>query len=138
QLFRSLKRLHGLAQEHEELLGAAAMLHEVGSYLNRAGAHRHSFYILKNSEIFGFTPQQRNMMAVIARFVGKSKPAPHDRFVKQLLPQQLKPTVMCNAILRLARALNQGRRSAVRGICARVGKYHVTLFLRARGGAELE
>jgi exopolyphosphatase/guanosine-5'-triphosphate,3'-diphosphate pyrophosphatase len=138
QLFRTLKRLHGLSQEYEELLGAAGMLHEVGSYLNRAGAHRHSFYIIKNSEIFGFTPEQRNMMAVIARFVGKSKPAPHDRFVKQLLPQQLKPAVMCNAILRLARALNQGRRSAVREIGARVGKYHVTLFLRTRGGAELE
>jgi len=138
QLFRTLKRLHGLSQEYEELLGAAAMLHEVGSYLNRAGAHRHSFYIIKNSEIFGFTPEQRNLMAVIARFVGKSKPAPQDRFVKQLLPQQLKPAVMCNELLRLARALNQGRRSAVRSLRARVGKYHVTLFLRTKAGAELE
>src|SRR3954471_8954238 len=138
QLFRALKRLHGLAPEYEELLGAAAMLHEVGSYLNRAGAHRHSFYIIKNSEIFGFTPEQRSMMAVIARFVGKSKPAPQDRFVKQLLPQQLKPAVMCNELLRLARALNQGRRSAVRSLRARVGKYHVTLFLQTKARAELE
>ena len=138
QLFRSLKRLHGLSQEYEELLGAAAMLVEVGSYLNRAGAHRHSFYIIKNSEIFGFTPEQRNMMAVIARFVGKSRPAPHDRFVKQLLPHELKPVIMCNALLRLARALNQGRRSAVKSLRARVGQYHVTLFLRAKSGSELE
>jgi exopolyphosphatase/guanosine-5'-triphosphate,3'-diphosphate pyrophosphatase len=137
-LFRALKRLHGLSQEYEELLGAAAMLHEVGSYLNRAGAHRHSYYIIKNSEIFGFTPEQRNRMAVIARFVGKSKPAPHDRFLKELLPYELKPVVMCNALLRLARALNQGRRTAVSGIRARIGKDHVTLFLRTRGGAELE
>jgi exopolyphosphatase/guanosine-5'-triphosphate,3'-diphosphate pyrophosphatase len=106
--------------------------------LNRAGAHRHSLYIIKNSEIFGFTPEQRKLMAVIARFVGKSKPAPQDRFVKQLLPQELKPVVMCNALLRLARALNQGRRSAVSGLKARVGKYHVTLFLRTKSGAELE
>jgi exopolyphosphatase / guanosine-5'-triphosphate,3'-diphosphate pyrophosphatase len=138
QLFRGLKRLHGLPQEYEELLGAAAMLHEVGGYLNRAGAHRHSFYIIKNSEIFGFTPEQRNLVAVIARFVGKSKPAPGDRFMKNLLPSDMKPVITCNALLRLARALNQGRRSAVTSVRGRVGKGQVTLFARARGGAELE
>ena len=138
ELFRGLKRLHGLSQEYEELLSAAAMLHEVGSYLNRANAHRHSFYIIKNSEIFGFTPEQRNRVAVIARFVGKSRPAPGDRFMKDLLPADLKPVIMCNAILRLARALNQGRRSAVTSVRVRVGANQVTLYPRARAGAELE
>src|SRR5262249_47337599 len=89
ELFRGLKRLHGLSPEYEELRAASAMLHEVGSYLNRAGAHRHSFYIIKNSEIFGFTPEQRNVVAVIARFVGKSRPAPGDRFMKNLLPEDM-------------------------------------------------
>jgi len=58
--------------------------------------------------------------------------------VKELLPYELKPVIMCNALLRLARALNQGRRSAVKSLRARVGQSHVTLFLRAKSGSELE
>jgi exopolyphosphatase / guanosine-5'-triphosphate,3'-diphosphate pyrophosphatase len=58
--------------------------------------------------------------------------------MKNLLPADMKPVIMCNALLRLARALNQGRRSAVSSVRGRVGKDHVTLYAHARTSAELE
>jgi exopolyphosphatase/guanosine-5'-triphosphate,3'-diphosphate pyrophosphatase len=59
QLFAALKSVHGLPPEYEEWLSAAAMLYEVGDYVNRNGRHRHTHYIITHSEILGYTPEQR-------------------------------------------------------------------------------
>ena len=84
ELFGELRKLHQLPAEYEEWLSAAAMLHEVGGYVNRAGRHRHTYYIIAHSEIFGYTQAQRRLIAAIARYLGKSRPAPGDRALKVL------------------------------------------------------
>src|SRR5439155_18646622 len=55
-------------------------------YVNRNGRHRHTYYIIANSEILGYTPQQRRIIAAIARYLGKSRPAPGDAVMKNLVP----------------------------------------------------
>ena len=42
------------------------MLHEIGSFVNRAGRHRHAYYLIAHSEIFGYTTQQRSIVAAIS------------------------------------------------------------------------
>ena len=74
-LFSALRSVHGLAPEFREWLSAAATLYEVGDYVNRNGYHRHTYYIISNSDSLGYTPQQRRMIAAIARYLGKSRPA---------------------------------------------------------------
>ena len=61
-LFSGLKSVHQLPAEYREWLSAAAMLYEVGDYVNRNGHHRHTYYIIANSEILGYTPQQRQII----------------------------------------------------------------------------
>ena len=73
-LFSALRSVHRLPPEFREWLSAAAMLYEVGDYVNRNGHHRHTYYIISNSEILGYTPQQRRIIAAIARYLGKSRP----------------------------------------------------------------
>src|SRR5208337_4990963 len=70
-LFSSLKSVHQLPAEYREWLSAAAMLYEVGDYVNRNGHHRHTYYIIANSEILGYTPQQRRIIGSIARYPGR-------------------------------------------------------------------
>src|SRR6266852_2882707 len=55
QLFSGLRSVHRLPPEYEEWLSAAAMLYEVGDYVNRNGRHRHAYYIIAHSEILGYT-----------------------------------------------------------------------------------
>src|SRR5580692_6961806 len=62
-LFSALRSVHRLAPEYREWISAAAMLYEVGDYVNRAGRHRHTHYIISNSEILGYTPPQRRIIA---------------------------------------------------------------------------
>jgi len=75
-LFSALRSVHGLAPEFREWLSAAAMLYEVGDYVNRNGHHRHTYYIISNSEILGYTPQQRRLIAAIAPLFRKSRAPP--------------------------------------------------------------
>ena len=137
-LFAALRPVHALPPEYQEWLLAAAMLQEVGSYLNRTGRHRHAYYVIANSEIFGYTPRQRRIIATIARYVGNSRPAATDQIMKKLAPEERVRVRKAVVLLRLARALNQGRRGTVTGLRARLEGGRVLLKLKTRRGAELE
>ena len=138
-LFDQTRRVHGLNRDCREWIAAAAMLYEVGMYINPVGLHRHAYYVVSRSELFGFTPLQRTIIATVARFQGNSRPQLRDRLIK-LLPAQIRSdAIKATAILRVARALNQGRRSAVSSLRATVRNGDVIITIKAgRGGADLE
>ena len=141
QLFRRLQSVHQLPAQYAEWLEAAAMLHEVGAYINRSGRRRHTYYVIAHSEIFGYTPLQRRIIASIARYVGKSLPSASDRVLPLLPAADQIHVPKAVALLRLARALDQGRRAAVGELQVRVhqdGRVRFMLKPRAAEGIELE
>jgi hypothetical protein len=79
------------------------------------------------------------VIATIARFQGNSKPQLRDRLIK-LLPAQIRSDVIkSTALLRVARALNQGRLSAVESIRIAASGEEVIVAVKAgRTGADLE
>lgn len=138
-LFNGLKSVHGLPSEYADWLAAAAMLQEVGSYINRAGRRRHTYYIISHYELFGYTLHQRQLIAAIARYIGKSRPTADSRPVHLLSATEINLVEKAVVLLRVARALDQGRRGAVKDVKVRVQPGRVTLQLIAgRGGADLE
>jgi len=139
-LFSALRSVHRLPPEYRELLSAAAMLYEVGDYVNRAGHHRHTYYIISHSEILGYTPQQRRLIAAIARYLGKSRPATEDVPMKAVDPADRDNVQSAILLLRLARALNLGRSRAVERVRVglRSGGVRLTLVPRRRMGVDLE
>ena len=139
QLFHELRPVHQLPPEYEEWLAAAALLHEVGSFINRSGRHRHAHYIIANSELFGYAVRQRRIIAAIARYVGKSLPVTSDRPMRLLQAPDRPPVRKAVVLLRLARALDQGRRGAVTELRAQLRRGKVKLELKTkRGGADVE
>jgi exopolyphosphatase/guanosine-5'-triphosphate,3'-diphosphate pyrophosphatase len=139
RLFRLLASVHRLPPEYASLLNAAAMLHEVGSFISRAGRRRHAFYILGHSELLGFTISQRRFIAAIARYLGKSRITPDSPPVRLLAPADRPLLPAAVVLLRLARALEQGRRGAVLDVRTRIEPSRVRLTLLTRPtGAELE
>ena len=140
QLFDVLKSVHVLPAEYRELLSASAMLYEVGDYVNRNGRHRHTHYILANSEMAGYTPEQREVIAAIARYMGKTRPVPTDIPMKSLLPAEQERVRKAICLLRLARALNLGRSDSVRSvkIYSREANVKLTLVPKRGMGADLE
>ena len=138
QLFQDLKSLHRLPAEMGEMLAAAAMLYESGLFIGRNGRHRHAYYIISNSEILGYTPQERRIVAAIARYLGKSRALPGDPAMQILTLQERDWVGKAVVLLRLARALNLGRGNSLARIQARTRGEKVKLTLTAKRGAGVE
>lgn len=139
QLFRDLAPVHELPQEYGTWLEAAAMLRDVGKFMNYQGHHRHTQYIIANSEMFGFTPAQRTIVSAIARYLGKSRPDPADRAMRAMAPEKQAHVRSAVVLLRLAVALNQDRASDVLKVGLRVYPKRVLMELNpGPHGAELE
>ncbi len=139
QLFRDLAPLHKLPAEYENWLAAAAMLNETGKFINHQGHHRHSQYIISSSEIYGYTEQQRTIISAIARYLGKTRPQPADRAMRNIPAVEHVNVQKSIVLLRLAGALNQDRASDVLRVTARVYPKRILLELQpGRTGAELE
>jgi len=139
QLFDQLQRVHGLPPEYRLWLESAAMMQEVGKFLNHQGHHRHSQYIIAHSEIFGFSPSQRAIVAAIARYLGRSRPEPMDRPMRAVPVEEHIHVQRAVVLLRLAQALNQDRATDAVKLRTKVYPKRVVLeLLPARGRADLE
>ena len=139
QLFRELKPLHQLPDDYETYLAAAAILRDTGKFINHQGHHRHTQYIVSMSEMYGYTQVQRTIVSAIARYLGKSRPQPNDRALRNIPADEHKHVERAVVLLRLAVALNQDRASDVLDVVARVYPKRVYLELKpGRTGAELE
>jgi len=139
ELFNSLARVHELPEEYKLWLESAAMMQDVGKFMNHQGHYRHTQYIIANSEIFGFSPEQRLIVSALARYMGKSRPEPMDRPMRWIPVEEHIHVTRAVVLLRLAVALNQDRASAVLQMRTHVYPKRVLLELvPGRGGAELE
>jgi exopolyphosphatase/guanosine-5'-triphosphate,3'-diphosphate pyrophosphatase len=139
QLYRALHALHQLPPEYESWLAAAAMLRDTGKFINYQGHHRHTQYVVSSSEIYGYTPLQRTLVSAIARYLGKSRPQPGDRALRNIPAVEHPRVQKAVVLLRLAVALNQDRASDVLRVTVKVYPKRVYLELHpGRTGAELE
>jgi exopolyphosphatase/guanosine-5'-triphosphate,3'-diphosphate pyrophosphatase len=139
QLFNAMTAVHALPEEYRLWLEAAAMMQDVGKFMNHQGHYRHTQYIIANSEIFGFSPEQRAIVSAIARYLGKTRPDPMDRPMRLIPMEEHVHVTRAVVLLRLAVALNQDRASAVVQLRPHVYPKRVLLELvPGRGGAELE
>ena len=138
QLFRELKPLHQLPAEYESWLAAAALLRDTGKFINHQGHNRHTQYIVSSSEIYGYTQLHRTLVSAIARYLGKSRPQPGDRALRNIPAVEHKNVQSAVVLLRLAVALNQDRASDVLRVAVKVYPKRVYLEVEpGRTGAEL-
>jgi exopolyphosphatase/guanosine-5'-triphosphate,3'-diphosphate pyrophosphatase len=114
RLFDELQADHGLGPRQRLLLRVAALLHEIGAYVGNVSHHKHSYYLITNSEIFGLKRDEIEIVAHVARYHRRSGPKPsHLEYMS--LPRESRMVVnKLAAILRVADALARGRAPQVR------------------------
>ncbi len=102
QLFDQSRPLHNLGEEEKLLLEVAALLHDIGHFINTIDHDKHGYYILKANRLIGLDEQQQDMVANLVRYHRKSMPGADDPNFKEL-PQKDRITVTkLSALLRLA------------------------------------
>jgi exopolyphosphatase/guanosine-5'-triphosphate,3'-diphosphate pyrophosphatase len=137
-LFDSLQSLHGLPPSYGKVLEAASYLHDIGHYISDTRHHRHSFYMVTNSDMPGFTERERRLIAILCRYHRKSTPdATHSQF--QLLDQDDKRAVaMLTPLLRLADSLDRSKEQRVESLECQARNGDVVLRLRSDADVDLE
>ncbi|MCI0707269.1 MAG: Ppx/GppA family phosphatase [Ignavibacteriae bacterium] len=139
-IFDQIPKLHELGMREREFLEAAALLHEVGFFISHAQHHRHSYYLIRNAELFGFTDNEKEIIANIARYHRKSHPKPkHDGF-SQLSNTEQQVVRKLASILRIADGLDRTHSSSVKDVRCRLtrGVLHITLRRSKRSTVDLE
>ena len=108
--------LHNYTEREKELLGAAAILHDIGSLVTHNDHHKHSYYLIRHSGLLGFNDEELELIANIARYHRQSNPKDsHSNF--QNLPREHKKIVKeLSSILRIAEGLDKGHKCAIKDI----------------------
>lgn len=138
QLFDELKPLHGMGGIERELLEYAVLLHDIGWHISGDRHHKHSMYLILNGGLKGFTEEEVQIIANIARYHRKTPPTrAHDEYAE--LPGRARRVVDVGAaILRIADGLDRSHACAVQGLYCRIGQRKVRCVIDARVDVELE
>jgi len=111
--------LHTWSSDEQELLWAAALLHNCGHFVSHSAHHKHSYYLIRHGELLGYTEIELEVIANIARYHRKSGPKKkHDNFRNLPTRYHRQLVTQLSALLRVAVALDRRGLGAVKGIGA--------------------
>ncbi|MDD5564674.1 MAG: Ppx/GppA phosphatase family protein [Thermoanaerobaculaceae bacterium] len=137
-LFDQLRELHGLDDADRRVLQAAAWLHDVGSYISYKRHHKHSMYLITQSELPGLSTAQVELAATVARYHRKSDPGPQHEEFSRLKPADQKRVLALASLLRLADALDREHSERVRTVTMELQGRKALLRLEGKGDLLLE
>ncbi len=138
RLFDELATLHQLPAAARPYLEAAALLHDIGHAVNVQKHHKHTHYLILNSDLPGLSDRERQLVALIARFHRRTRPEPQHELMAPLTPADYRLVRKCVVLLRVADSLDRSHQQPVREVVASVKGRVVQLGVRARRSAELE
>lgn len=138
QLFDETRSLHNLSIEYRLVLEVAALLHDIGHYVNMMGHHKHTQYLIMASPLIGLGKEQTALIANIARYHRKSFPKlQHEAY--RVLPSKDRVIVSkLAAILRLADAMDNEHASRVASFTVEYKKPKFVMTLKGEGDLLLE
>jgi exopolyphosphatase/guanosine-5'-triphosphate,3'-diphosphate pyrophosphatase len=137
-LFDQLRPLHGLDNRYRDLLKYGTMLHDVGYLISHRSHHKHSYYLIRNGGLKGFSEQEIEIMANIARYHRKGRPKRSDYSWQHLPKEHRRPVRKMVAMARLANALDRTHDSVVDSVACRVYAEGAELLVHTQKDAELE
>ncbi|MBE9217606.1 Ppx/GppA phosphatase family protein [Dolichospermum flos-aquae] len=107
-------QIHNWGANQRQLLWAAAVLHNSGHHVSHSSHHKHSYYLIRNSELLGYNETEIEIIANIARYHRKSPPKKKHENYRNLLHKEHRTMVnQLSAMLRLAVALDRRQIGAI-------------------------
>jgi exopolyphosphatase/guanosine-5'-triphosphate,3'-diphosphate pyrophosphatase len=137
-LFLALQPLHGLPAQYGKLLEAASYLADVGHYVSSSSHHKHSYYVIANSDLAGFTERERLSIATLCRYHRKALPSAMHAAFQSLTADERRPLALMIPLVRLADNLvGDEPHQRIDGIQCKLQNGQVTLEIRATGDLDL-
>ena len=127
RLFDVLQAEHGMGSRQKLLLECAALLHESGNFINSRSHHKHSYYLVAHSDLFGITRDELEIIALVTRYHRRSPPrATHPEYERMARDAKLTVQKLA-AILRVADALDRVHSARVRDLEIALDPGRITL-----------
>ncbi len=108
KIFDKMKKVHGLSDRERLYLQIAAMLHDIGKFINIKQHYENSYNIIRNSDIFGLSVIEIEIIASITRYHSNIIPTMEHYSYNRLRPRERVLIGKLAAILRIADALDRG------------------------------
>lgn len=108
-LFDQLSEQHQLGIRMRSILRLASLLHEIGRYVSASSFHKHTLYLIRNSELFGIGAGELKLIALVARYHRRATPQPSHDVFSRLNRSNRVAVAKLAAILRIANAMDEGR-----------------------------
>jgi exopolyphosphatase/guanosine-5'-triphosphate,3'-diphosphate pyrophosphatase len=136
-LFDKFAPIHRLNSDSKLLLEVAALLHDIGHFVNSQDHHKHSMYLIRATPFIGFDRRAQDIVACIARYHRKSPPKPDHEVYQQLSKSDQLVVRKLSTILRIADASDRGT-GRVSSLRVRLNRGSYTLVLHGKGELLLE
>lgn len=129
QLYEALESQHGLAPRYRILLHVASLLHETGLFISDRSHHKHSLYIIQNSDLFGLGSRDVAVVALVARYHRRAKPSPQHPVYADLDRENRIVVSKLASILRVADALERSHTQRIQQVACSVeeGSFVITV-----------
>jgi len=115
-IFDELVKEHGMNRRHRIILEAAAILHDIGTYIRSSGHQKHGQYIVANSEIFGLHQDELGIIANVISCHRGDPPGKSDIEFMSLQRDERVLVLKMASILRVADALDRGHTQQIKKI----------------------
>ena len=119
-----------------KLLEAAALVHDIGHFVSGTGHHKHSAYLVANSDLPGFTSREKLAVAALCRFHRKALPQPKKTYFDELDADAKRAVTYLTPLLRLADSLDRSHEQKVKDLSGKAKDANVQLLVSARGRAQ--
>jgi exopolyphosphatase/guanosine-5'-triphosphate,3'-diphosphate pyrophosphatase len=138
RLFDAVAEPFDLDGRARELLEAAALLHDVGYFIDYSGHHKHTYHLIRHAELLGFTPREKEIVANVARYHRKALPKrKHEGFGRLEEPDRTL-VLQLGGLLRLADGLDRRRNGLVRGLRCRLDRADFRVILEGEEDLSVE
>lgn len=138
KIFDGLTLNYNLKRHQRTLLSAAALLHDVGYHISHESHHKHSLYLIKNSELTGFSETEKLIIANVARYYRGSLPKEKHTDFTALSDKDRETVWKLGGILRLADTLDRSYENRVKNLVFSKNKTGLNLQLISPHNCESE
>lgn len=136
-MFDQLAPLHLYGAWERELLGYAALIHDIGVQVGYYDHHKHSSYLVFNATLLGFSHREIVILACLVRNHRKGQ-ADLSEFAQILQPDDELRIARLSSILRIAEYLERSKSQVVRSIRVNPAEDPLRIIVHADGDPSVE
>ncbi|MBA2564405.1 MAG: Ppx/GppA family phosphatase [Gemmatimonadetes bacterium] len=138
QLFDDLAERHGLDGDARQILHFAGLLHDIGLDVGHRRHHKHSYYLIVNGALRGFTSREIAMIGAVARYHRNALPRVRHPEMAALRKADQRVVRVLAGLLRVADGLDRGHNQTVEAVHCRAAGTRATFYVLTWHDAEIE